>query len=147
MTPQQYADAVVAQLTAAEFSLTPDSIERAYVVDRELGNSGKLELFVVPTLHTLELNDETGYLRETAVDVGISYKLNVRANEAIPNATIDPLSSFAIEVANYFASEVYEPPNDAEVAGVDTVPLFHDKQLTEARRFVSIMRVTFREVC
>lgn len=143
MTPKQLAETVKTQLLAAEFSLTPESIQRVYSPEMQLGVAATLQLVVVPAENNLERNDETAFQRTTSIDVGVLYKFNVRDRAKIPNETIDPLMEFATELADWFCADEYEAPADMVVERVDHIFLFDPNHLRKWRQFTSVIRVSF----
>jgi hypothetical protein len=146
--PKEIAAALLPALNAAaageEFTQT-FTAQRGYLPNFQLKDVAALRVIVVPRGQTFEQNDETGWSREIAIDVGFLRKLPGRPIETgfEDNADIDGLMQLVTDVADWLL--------DVEVLGfqvsnVENDPIYDPEHMREWRQFTSVVTVTLEAI-
>ncbi len=133
----QIADAVVAELNAAAFSLG-FTAERHYLPKFELSELTTLRVSVVPreiASTSLDRNrDSFDYL----IDVAVQKKVD----PSVEN--LDALMALVEEIADHFRSEPLVGLPQARCTEVKNAPVYALEHLDEFRQFTSVLTLTFR---
>lgn len=131
------ADAVVAQLNSAEFSL-PFVAVRSLLPEYSIAELAELRVTVVPP--RVEITRETRASQQFDVDLSIGVQ---KAVADIAPATIEPLLALAEEIAAHFDAGAL---GETDARWLRTIhdPLYIPEHLAEHRVFTSMIIVTYR---
>lgn len=120
--------------------------ERLWVPAFVLEELDEINVKVVPHLYDRTNADRSSVQREIPIDIGIARRLpeGVDPTDESANATIDPIMTFAEEVADLFG------PGELASTGAKWVRTeipdqpYDVAKLAQNRQFLAIVRVTFR---
>jgi len=135
----QIADAVVAQLNAATFSL-PLTAVRHYVPSFELPDMETLHVTVVPRGISSTSLDRSRDTFSYEIDLAVQKKTDMAP------ATLDALMSLVEEIADHFRAGPLASFPGARCMDVKNAPVFSQEHLDELRQFTSVLTLTFRVV-
>jgi len=133
----EIADAVVAELNAATFSV-PLAAVRGYRPVFELGEMTALHVSVVPHGQSSKALDRNRDSFDYSVDVAVQQKVEPT------NATLDALMMLVEEIADHFRRKALPGFPAAKCVEVKNDPVYSLDHLEEFRQFTSVLTLTFR---
>ena len=132
------ADAVVASLNAASFSL-PVTANRLLLPSFELPEMENLHVSVVPrSVQTLQASRNKNQF-DYAIDVAVQQKL-----DALDNATLDSLLGLVQEIDDHFRGRRLDSYPAAMWVRTENKPVYSVEHLDQLRQFTSVLTFTFR---
>jgi hypothetical protein len=137
-TINQIADAVVASLNAAPFSL-PFTAERKYQPAFELSQLHELRVSVVPKSLAATAATRADVFFDCAIDIGVQRKVN--ADDA---PTLDGLMHLVEEITDRLRFHRLEALPGAAWLAIENDPIFAPDHLEKERVFTSVLTVTYR---
>jgi len=137
-TINQIADAVVASLNAAPFSL-PFTAERRYQPVFELSQLQELRVSVVPKSLTATAATRSDAFFDCAIDIGIQRKVN-----ADDPAELDALMRLVEEIGYRLRGQPLAGLPAAVWLALENDPVFAPEHLEKERVFTSVLTVTYR---
>ena len=132
------ADAIVAELNAAPFSL-PFTATRTYLPRYKLEDMKELHVTVVPKADTILPGDRAKSRHDFQIDVAVQKKLVTG-----DNGEIDPLMSLTEEIADYFRGKRLALFTSAVWGATDAGVIYAPEHLEQLGQFTSVVTFTFR---
>ncbi len=137
-TVLQVADAITAELNAAQLSLPVQAV-RLFVPNFDIKEMKELHVSVVPReLHVRGL-DRRRNSYDAIVDLAIQKKFKKG-----DSSEIDPLVSFAEEIADHFRLKRLSSLPNAIWIGTDHQTLYSQEHWTQMNQFTSLLSLNFR---
>ena len=134
----QIADALVAELNAASFSL-PFTAARAYVPRFDLEAMAELRVTVVPKGVEIGGGTRAKSVHDYRLDIGVQQKL-----DSDDLAGLDALMALVEEIADYLRFRRLEGAPEAHRLGIENGPIYVTGHLHEMRLFTSVLTVSYR---
>jgi len=134
----QIADAIVAELNAAEFSQSFVAV-RSYLPRFDLPDMKSLHVTVVPKAVQILPGTRVHNQHDFQVDVAVQQKLT-----AIHSDQIDPLMRLVEEIADHLRLKRLEGFSGATCVGVENEPVYSQEHLDQLGQFTSVLTFTFR---
>jgi hypothetical protein len=132
------ADAVVAELNAASFSL-PFTAVRHYQPKFDLMEMKTLHVSVVPrSILAAKTVDRNQSSADYLIDVGVQQKTD------LSQASLDGLMALVEEIAAHFGSKPLAGYPAARCMAVKNEPIYFPDHLEQLRQFTSVLTLTFR---
>jgi hypothetical protein len=136
----QVADAVVAALNTASFSL-PIEAERSYVPQFELSEMGELHVTVVPKAVEIAAAARDMAAYDYKIDVAVQKRF--QEGDA---AELDPLLHLVEEIAEHFRFKRLEGYPTAAWVKTEHPAIYAPEHMESLRQFTSVVTFTFRVV-
>ena len=138
------ADAVVASLNAAEFSME-FTAARSYVPSFALSEIADLRVTVVPKGIAISRGTRRQDQHDYQIDVAVQQKLEHQGEfDADSAAELDPLMALVEEIADHFRGSSLDTDPVAACMNVENGPIYAQEHMREGRLFTSILTFTFR---
>jgi len=130
------ADAVVAELNAAEFS-QPFEAKRSYLPRFDLAEMKDLHVTVVPKGVTGLPGTRAHNQHDYEIDVAVQKK-------TAADGQIDPLMRLVEEIADHFRSKRLEAMSNVAWVGTAHSPIYAPEHLEQLGQFTSVLTFAFR---
>jgi len=130
------ADAVVAELNAAEFS-QPFEAQRRYLPRFDLAEMKDVHVTVVPKGATVLSGSRAHHQHDYEIDVAVQKK-------TAADADVDPLMGLVEEIADHFRGKRLEAMSNVAWAGTAHSPIYAPEHLEQLGQFTSVLTFTFR---
>ena len=134
----QVADAVVAELTAADLGFVP---QRHYRPQFELAELKDLRVSVVPKGITITSLGRTSNQHDITIDVAVQKKV-----DASDTASLDVLMGLVQRTADALRLKRLSAMPEAAWVKTDNVPIYAPEHLDSKSVFTSVLTVTYRVV-
>lgn len=136
-TVLQVADAVTAQINAAELSREVTA-ERLYVPNFDLADLKTMRVSVVPRELLIESLDRSSNRYNAKIDVAVQQKFSTGSH-----AEIDPLVDLVEEIVDLFRMKRLPSMPEARCIAVEMPVIYSPEMWDQDRTFTSLMTLTF----